>query len=200
VITYGKALLGRENADWPTIVRRKIPANLLLRLYCSLRDPALRCRWALLADGKPPLLGDSPLGALPQRAGRVQLVIPAAQTLLTRAYLPQAAKRRNSPVLAFAAEEAILGEPEAHRVSWLGTSGDADVLAVIDNSDQQRWLDALAASGIPSCEVHSEILLLPWDTGEWSLAWDGQEGFVRCGEFEGAATDRGDRSSPFPCA
>lgn len=168
----------------------------LLRLYCSLRDPALRCRWALLTDGKPPLAGDSPLGALPQHAGRVQLVIPAAQALLTRASLPGTAKRSSGAVLAYAVEEATLGEPEAQQVSWLGTSGDADVLAVIDKNGLRSWLDALAASGIQSCEVHSEILLLPRNTGEWSLAWDGQEGFVRSGEFEGAATDCGDRKSP----
>lgn len=168
----------------------------LLRLYCSLRAPALRCRWALLTEGSPPLGGDSPLGALPQRAGHVQLVIPAAQTLLTRVRLPQTAKRRSGAVLTFAVEEATLGEPEAHQVSWLGTSGDADVLAAFDKNGLQRWLDALAACGIQSCEVHSEILLLPWTPGEWSLAWDGQEGFVRSGELEGAATDRGDRKTP----
>jgi len=44
--------------------------------------------------------------------------------------------------------------------------------------------------------VHCETLLLPWRTGEWSLAWNGTEGFVRTGEFEGAATDCGDRQAP----
>jgi general secretion pathway protein L len=39
-------------------------------------------------------------------------------------------------------------------------------------------------------------LLLPRAAGEWSLAWSGREGFVRTGEFEGAATDCGELRSP----
>jgi general secretion pathway protein L len=38
--------------------------------------------------------------------------------------------------------------------------------------------------------------LLPWAAGQWSLAWNGSEGFVRTGQFEGAATDCGDRQTP----
>jgi general secretion pathway protein L len=37
---------------------------------------------------------------------------------------------------------------------------------------------------------------LPRSSGAWSLAWDGREGFLRTGEFEGAATDSGDAASP----
>jgi len=44
--------------------------------------------------------------------------------------------------------------------------------------------------------VHAETLLLPRASGEWSLAWDGSEGFIRTGEFEGAATDSGDHATP----
>lgn len=167
----------------------------LLRLYCSLRDPAEHCPWALIAAGQPARQGDSPLAALP-RGGRVQLVIPATQTLITRTQLPHGLKRRPGSVLTYAAEEAILAEPEACQVSWLGMASEADVLAVIDKSGLERWLAGLSAAGIPACEVHSEILLLPLRHGEWSLAWDGREGFVRCGELEGAATDRGDSATP----
>jgi general secretion pathway protein L len=37
---------------------------------------------------------------------------------------------------------------------------------------------------------------MPWAAGEWSMAWDGREGFVRTGALEGAATDSGDRDTP----
>ena len=133
---------------------------------------------------------------MPRRAERVQLVIPAAQVLITRARVPHAARRRAGSVLAFAVEEETLGEPEANQVSWLGSAGDADVLAVVDKQGLTRWLDALDDVGIGAYEVHCETLLLPWAAGEWSLAWDGRDGFVRTGEFEGAATDCGDRQSP----
>jgi general secretion pathway protein L len=99
-------------------------------------------------------------------------------------------------VLAFAVEEKTAGEPDTNQVSWMGAVGDEDVLAVIDKQGLARWRDALGAAGIHGYEVHCEMLLLPWTTGEWSLAWNGSEGFVRTGEFEGFAMDSGTRETP----
>jgi general secretion pathway protein L len=168
----------------------------LLRIRGSLADAPVRCQWALVNDGREPVAGEGPLAELPRRAERVQLVIPAAQVLITRARLPHAARRHAGSVLAFAVEEQTAGEPDANQVSWLGAVGDNDVLAVVDKPGLTRWRDALDAAGVRGYEVHCETLLLPWATGEWSLAWNGREGFVRSGEFEGAATDCGDREAP----
>ena len=168
----------------------------LLRIYGSSRDAPRQCQWALVSEGREPVVGEGPLAQLPQRAERVQLVLPATDVLITRARLPQAARRRAGSVLAFAVEEETLGEPDANQVSWLGSAADADVLAVADRQGLKAWNDALEAAGIGEYEVHCETLMLPWTAGEWSLAWDGREAFVRTGEFEGAATDCGDRESP----
>ncbi len=168
----------------------------LLRIYCSLNAGPPRCRWAVIDAGRPAIQGEGTLAQTPRGARRVQLIIPADEVLLTRANLPQGAKRRASPVLAFAVEDETLGEPEAHYASWLGTAGTADVLAVMDKKGLNRWLEALAAAGIHRYECFCETLLLPRGYGEWSLAWDGAEGFIRAGEFEGAATDCGTRRAP----
>jgi len=172
----------------------------LLRIYCPLREPPHQCRWALSNDGLKPVRGEGRLSELPQRAERVQLVIPAAEVLITRASLPHAARRRAGSVLAFAVEEETVGEPDANQVTWLGSAAEAaggsDVLAVVDKEGLARWRDALGAVGIRTYEVHCETLLLPRATDEWSLAWDGREGFARTGEFDGAATDCGDRNTP----
>jgi len=168
----------------------------LLRIYGSLLDPPQRCQWALIDDGREPVAGEGRLAELPRRAERIQLVVPAAQVLITRARVPQEARRRAGSVLAFAVEERTAGEPDANQVSWLGTVGDSDVLAVVDKAGLLRWRIALSAVGVRDYEVHCETLLLPWATGVWSLAWNGREGFVRTGEFEGAATDCGDREAP----
>ena len=167
----------------------------LLRIYTPLGEAPLRCQWVLI-DGRQSVPGEGALAGLPRNADRVQLVIPAAQVLITRAQLPGAARRRAGAVLAFAVEEASAAEPEANQVSWLGTAQDADALAVFDKQGLKRWRDALEAVGLRAFEVHAEMLLLPRASGEWSLAWDGAEGFVRTGEFEGAATDSGDRAAP----
>ena len=168
----------------------------LLRIYFSSRAAPRQCQWALVSEGREPVVGEGPLAQLPQRAERVQLVLPASEVLITRALVPQAARRRAGSVLAFAVEEETLGEPDANQVSWLGSAADADVLAVADRQGLKAWHDALEAAGIRAYEVHCETLMLPWTAGEWSLAWDGREGFVRTGAFEGAATDCGDRESP----
>jgi general secretion pathway protein L len=170
-------------------------AMSLLRIYVSLLDPPQRCHWALVDSGREPVVGEGRIAELPRRADRVQLVVPASQVLITRARVPQAARRPGS-VLAFAVEEKTAGEPDANQVSWLGAVGDEDVLAVIDKQGLARWRDALGAAGIRGYEVHCEMLLLPWTTGEWSLAWNGSEGFVRNGEFEGFAMDSGNRETP----
>jgi len=168
----------------------------LLRIRGSLREAPQRCQWALVSDGREPVVGEGTLAQLPQRAERVQLVLPATEVLITRAKLPQSAKRHAGSVLAFAVEEETLGDPDANQVSWLGSVADADVLAVADRQGLKAWHDALEAAGIGDYEVHCETLMLPLAAGEWSLAWDGREGFVRVSEIEGAATDCGDRETP----
>jgi general secretion pathway protein L len=104
----------------------------LLRIYGSLRDAPQQCQWALVSEGREPVVGQGPLAQLPQRAARVQLVLPATEVLITRANLPPSAKRHAGSVLAFAVEEETLGDPDANQVSWLGSAADADVLAVAD--------------------------------------------------------------------
>ena len=168
----------------------------LLRIHGSLLDSPQRCQWALIGNGREPVLGEGRLDELPRRADRIQLVVPAAQVLIVRARVPKEARRRAGSALAFAVEELTAGEPDANHVSWLGTVGEDDVLAIVDKAGLARWRDALAAAGIRGYEVHVETLLLPQVTGEWSLAWSGGEGFVRTGELEGTATDCGDRETP----
>ncbi len=169
----------------------------LLRIYCYLSDTPQRCQWALAGgDGREPVLGEGPLAQLPQRAERVQLVLPAAAVLITRAHLPQSARRHAGSVLAYAVEDETVGDPDASQVSWLGSAADADVLAVAERKGLKAWGDALEAVGIRGYELHCETLMLPWMKGEWSLAWNGQEGFVRTSELEGGATDCGDPASP----
>jgi len=168
----------------------------LLRIRCPLRDSPLRCEWALIGDGREPVPGEGPIAQLPRRAERVQLVVPADQVLITRARLPRTARRRSGSILAYAIEDETAGEPESNQVAWLGSAGDDDVLSVVDREGLKRWLDALDNAGLRAHEVHCETLLLPWATGEWSLAWNGRDGYVRTGEREGAATDCGDRALP----
>lgn len=168
----------------------------LLRIRGSLAGATARCQWVLVNSNGAAVTGEGALPELPPGADRVQLVIPAAEVLITRARLPPQARRLDGSALAYALEEQTAREPEVDHVSWLGSAGEHDVFAVADKSGLTRWRDALDAIGIRGYAVYCETLLLPWTPGAWSLAWDGREGFVRNGEFEGGITDCGDRRAP----
>lgn len=171
----------------------------LLRIRCHLLEDPLRCQWVLIDGEREPVSGEGRFVDLPKRTGRVQLIIPAAQVLLARVRLPQAARRRAGPLLTFAVEEETVPDPEDNQVGWIGSAGDEDVLAVVDKKRLKQCLDALDAAGIGVDEVYCETLLLPRTEGQWSVVWNGLEGIVRTGEFEGAATDCGDATAPPLC-
>lgn len=168
----------------------------VLRIHSRILDEPLRCQWAYVDKGGELVAGEGLTADVPKRAGSVQLIVPAAEILLTRTRLPKSAARRGGPVLAFAVEEETVREPDANEVSWIGSVAEGDVLAVVDKNRLKQCLDTLDAAAIKLDGVYCETLLLPWVPGEWSLAWNGHESFVRTGEFEGGATDCGDEASP----
>lgn len=168
----------------------------LLRIRVSLADEPVHCQWVLVNDNREPVTGAGPLTGLPHHVEQIQLVLPAAEVLITSVNLPQTARRDAGSVLAYALEDELAGEPDANQVSWIGSAGDKAVLAVADKSGLTRWRDALAAVGIQNYEVHCETLLLPRAAGEWSLAWNGSDGFIRTGEAEGGATGCGEYDAP----
>jgi general secretion pathway protein L len=173
----------------------------LLRIRSHLTGDPLKCQWVWIGSAGKSTIGEGLLSEVPKRAKRVQLIIPAAQVLLTRVRLPDGARRQTGLTLAFAVEEEILPEPELNHVSLIGPAGDQNenIVAVIDKKGLKQCLEAFDAAAIRADEVYCETLLLPWMAGRWSLAWDGSEGFLRTGEFEGVATDCGDSASPPLC-
>lgn len=168
----------------------------LLRLYCPLSEPPPACRWALVNDGRDTVVGEGDLSTVPRHAQRVQVVLPASQVLFVRVRLPPARRTPGSQALAFAAEEQTAGDPGLNQVRWLGKAGNEDVLAVFDQAGFDAWRSAFAEVGLPAVEWQAETLLLPWQPGRWHLRWNGTEGFVRTGEFEGVATDCGSAAAP----
>jgi general secretion pathway protein L len=168
----------------------------LLRIHCSLAEAPPGCRWALVNAGRDTVVGEGELATLPRHASRVQVVLPASQVLFVRVRLPPMRRRPTGTALGFAAEEQTAGDPALNQVRWLGRAGDEDVLAVFDQAGFDAWRTALAAAGLANVEWQSETLLLPWQPGRWQLRWNGSEGFVRTGELEGLATDRGDAATP----
>lgn len=168
----------------------------ILRINASLQLAPGLCRWVLLDDEKAPTLGECALPDLPSGMDLVQVVLPAAQVHLARVKLPSGARQRAGSALAFSVEESLVTDPEANWVTWLGGAGEYDVLAVFEKRGLQGWAQGLESIGVRTWEVQCETLLLPLLPHEWSLVWDGYQGIVRCGAFEGCATDSGDTRTP----
>lgn len=167
-----------------------------LRIFCPLSARPVSCHWVWFDDVDGVRSGDGALAQLPQGASRVELVLAASQLLLARARLPAARGRRSAALLAYAAEEKLASDPEANQVSRLGQIDGEEALAVVSRARLLVWRSALDAVGIHIDVVYGETLMLPLQRGEWSLAWNGQEGFVRRGELAGGATDCGDQHTP----
>ena len=68
----------------------------LLRIYAPLGDAPLRCAWVLI-NGRQSAPGEGTLAQLPRGADLVQLVIPAAQVLLTRRSPLSSARAQSTP-------------------------------------------------------------------------------------------------------
>lgn len=168
----------------------------LLRIFCPLSAVPASCEWVLFDDSAGVHPGGGALAQLPQGAAQVELVLAASQVLIARARLPATRGRRSAALLAYAAEEMLASDPDANQVSRLGQVDGDEVLAVMSRQRLQSWRAALDAVGIHVDAVYCETLMLPVQSGEWSLAWNGREGYVRTGEFEGGATDCGDRQTP----
>lgn len=167
----------------------------VLRIRCSLAQLSLQCEWRVNAGSRIEE-GAGDVNDAPGGAARVEWIVPASDVSLTRAALPRTARRRGSAVLAYAAEDDIAGDPDTQYVTRLGRIADEDVLAVLDRARYARSLDALSRAGLAPDAIYCETLLLPCAPDEWSIAWNGHEGFVRTGALEGAATDAGDRQVP----
>lgn len=167
-----------------------------LRIFCPLTAVPVQCAWLLLDDRAKAQAGEGTLAQLPRGATQLQLVLGASQVLLTRVHLPPSSKRRSAALMAYAAEDKLASDPDVNQVSRIGQVDGDDVLAVVNRQRLQSWRDALAAVGLRVDGVYCETLMLPLRDGEWSLAWDGRDGFVRTGEFEGGATDCGDQQTP----
>ena len=167
-----------------------------LRIFASPFREISSCRWAVTAKGQSAVVRDGLLSDLPRGLSSVQLILPATDVVFLRTRLPKDIRRRNGSVLAFAVEDQTLTDPAANQVFWLGKADDEDVLAIADRKCLDLWRNALEKVGIRGYQVLCETLTLPLGTNSWSLAWNGEEGFVRTSTLEGAATDRGSATSP----
>ncbi len=122
----------------------------------------------------------------PIRQSRVVLIVPALAVLLTEVAIPSRSQQRLLQALPFALEEQLSQDIEQMHFALLGSEAAQQQVAVVQRSEMARWLAQAADRGIEPYKVIPELLLLPWQVGQWSLVVAGEELWLRTGRCSGS--------------
>jgi len=167
----------------------------LLRLHVTGDWPAgnASCEWALY-DGRGSLIqrGSSEPRHWPV-AESVELILSADQCLSLEAKLPggaKAARSRGSEVIAYAVEEKLAGDVENEHFVTGETLVDGQTpVWVIGRTRLRALLSAFEQLERRPRRAFSELQLVPFNPGRWSVCIRDQGSFVRTGHESGFAFD-----------
>lgn len=166
-----------------------------LRIYIKhdWQDASTVCDWALLdAAGAITQTGADALANMPV-ADECIAVVGASQVLCLAKTLPKIKASQLEAALPLAVEESMLGDAgDQHVVPGATTSDGATVLYAMDKARLRRFVEACAAVAIRLRHVVPEYCLLNVEAGEWSVAWDGQGGFLAMPFAQGLSLGHGD--------
>jgi len=166
-----------------------------LRIYLKhdWQDATSLCDWALLdAGGAVTQTGADTLASMPI-ADECIAIVGASQVLCLSKTLPKIKASQLEAVLPLAVEESLLGDAgDHHVVPGATTSEGATVLYAMDKTRLRRFIEACAAAAIRLRQVVPEYCLLNVGADEWSVAWDGQSGFLAMPFGQGLSLGYGD--------
>jgi general secretion pathway protein L len=174
----------------------KTPTTLL-RLYLPANWPSKQtsCEWQLLNTHGALLQSGASEPRHWPAADCCELILTAAQCLLTSVGLPKTARARTAEVIGYALEEQLLGDAAnehfvvGHPLDQRNAS-DSGVVStpvwVIARQRLQTLLDTLRTLGHTPQRLVSELQLLPLSgSNHWSLCLKPDGGFLRTGSETG---------------
>lgn len=168
-----------------------------LRIYLTAhwQDAASPCAWALLDnEGNLRESGTGNLAAMPQSDDAV-VIVSAERVLATTAVLPKIKRSKLETALPYALEDTLVDDAtEAHVTPGAKLADGRTVLYTLNKSWLARFLEAGTAAKVRVRRIVPEFCLLPTRAGEWSLAWDGSQGFLATTHSLGGALDSGDNT------
>ena len=169
-----------------------------LRVYFSAqwRDSNSPCPWAL-CDDKGAMLqsGIATIATLPKGHDCVAIVA-ADRVLHVAATLPAGGRRRWQAALPFVAEEFTLADPEEnHVVPGVALADGRRMLAVMDKSWLARIVESAHAARLSLRRMVAETFLPALVSDNWTMVWDGSDGFVKTGAASGSVLDMGGESA-----
>ncbi len=167
--------------------------NLRIYLTAHWQDAASSCAWALLDDaGNVRESGSGTLASMPQ-SDDATVIVAAESVLATTAVLPKIKRSKLETALPFALEDTLIDDAtEAHVTPGAKLPDGRTVLYTLNKNWLSRFLAASTATKIRVRRVVPEFCLLPTRASEWSLAWDGVQGFLATAHSLGGALDSGD--------
>lgn len=167
--------------------------NLRIYLTAHWQDAASGCAWVLLDDaGNARESGSGTLASMPH-SDEATVIVSAERVLATTAVLPRIKRSKLETALPFALEDALIDDAtEAHVTPGAKLPDGRTVLYTLNKNWLARFLAASAAAKVRVRRVVPEFCLLPTRAGEWSLAWDGAQGFLATTHSLGGALDSGD--------
>lgn len=168
-----------------------------LRIYLKhdWQDATSVCDWALLdVAGAVVGAGAGDLASMPV-ADECVAVVGASQVLCLVKTLPKIKASQLEEALPLAIEESMLGDAGDQHVAPGARTGDgATVLYAMDKARLRRFVEACAAAKMRLRQVVPEYGLLNVGADEWSMAWDGQSGFLAMPFAQGMSLGHGDVS------
>jgi len=168
-------------------------SQLRIHLKHDWQDATSLCDWALLdAAGAIAQTGVDVLAGMPV-ADECIAIVGASQVLCLAKTLPKIKASQLEAALPLALEESMLGDAgDQHVVPGTMTGDGATVLYATDKARLRRFVEACSAAAIRLRQVVPEYCLLNVGSDEWSVAWDGQSGFLAMPFGQGLSLGHGD--------
>lgn len=167
---------------------------MILRIHLTSfwQDAASSCDWILLDDaGNVRDSGNGTLSTMPQ-ADKAVVILAADRVLSAAVMLPGLKRNKLETALPFALEDTLIEEAsDAHVTPGEKLPDGRTVLYAVNKGWLTRFLAAAGSARLRIRKVIPEHCLLPVRDNEWSMAWDGTQGFLAMAAGMGRALDCG---------
>jgi general secretion pathway protein L len=121
------------------------------------------------------------------------VIVSAERVLATTAVLPKIKRSKLETALPFALEDVLIDDAtDAHVTTGAKLPDGRTVLYTLNKSWLSHFMAAVNTAKVRVRRIVPEFCLLPTRASEWSLAWDGTQGFLATAYSLGGALDSGD--------